>query len=86
MSEATVPGPDKRGRYPYGCDGVPIGYVLCQFPDGMFWVSNEPKWQTPLTVERLVDALREVIASERGSIGNHNMLRQIISALDSEEE
>lgn len=47
---------------------------------------RDPAWETALTVERLVEALREVIASERGSIGDHNMLRQIIEALESDEK
>jgi len=49
---------DERKRYPQGSDNIPPGYVLCLFPDGAYWVPSEPKWETPLTVERLVRVLR----------------------------
>jgi hypothetical protein len=46
---------------------------------------NEPIWETALTEERLVRVLRGVIAEERGSIGDNNLLRRIIEALESAE-
>ena len=61
---------DKRKRYPYGADNVPPGYVLMHYADGAFWVDPEPKWETALTVEGLIRALRrlatEALDSEEG--------------------
>jgi hypothetical protein len=49
-------------------------------------MKDEPVWETSLTEERLVRVLRGVIAEERGSIGDDNLLRRIIEALERAEK
>jgi hypothetical protein len=43
------------------------------------------EWETSLTEERLIRVLRGIIAEERGSIGDNNLLRRIADALEVAE-